>query len=446
MEGGFLDGRTKQMHNRNKKGILAFIGLILIVFLITPFIIGQYAKNQVTDIINQISSPFTIRAQILEYHLGWLHSDIKLRIHLENYSQTDLVGDVRIYHGPLLCLNDQFHQRIWYIGPFAAAGDFKIADPELNAALRNELPPEIYLIIRKNFAGDSFVELHTPAVLLGNNDNQISIGGIDLRLKHSFDQQHLQINALFNDIKLDSPKLMSRLDLQYAATNIDLTRNPNNLWSSNSRVQIPEATFYDRLGRAEFHNLVLTNKANPNAADNDFVLSLHADQILMPNQTVGPLDIQASLHDFYDKDLTHFMNIQKSIGEMNLPVDLRAQALDPFVTQLIQGVTANMTSATLKLADGSQISAKANFAFPQINANIRPLPAISQMFAQSFLDFQMLVPAGALRLTQAKATILQATLLSFFQQGWLEKQDDQFKMQIQYGPSGFLMNGKPWMG
>jgi len=433
------------MTNRNKKGILAFVSLILIVFLITPFIIGQYAKNQVTQILNQISSPFTIRAQILSYHLGWLHSDIKLQIHLENYSQTDLIGDVRIYHGPLLCLNDQFHQRIWHVGPFAAAGDFKVIDPQLKDLLQNKLPPEIYLVIRQNFAGDSFIEFHTPTVLFGDNDNQVSIGGINVRLRHSFNHQHIKIDALFNDIKLDSPKLMSRLDLQYAAANINLTRNENNLWSSDSRIQVPKAIFYDRLGRAEFHNLVLTNKASPSQTDDDFTLNLHTDQIIMLNQIVGPLDIQASLHNFYDKDLSYFMNIQKSIGEMNLPLDLRAQALDPFVTQLIQGVTVNMTSATLKLADGSQISAKANFAFPQINANIRPLPAISQMFTQSFLDFQMLVPASALQLTQAKATILQASLLSFFQQGWLEKQDDHFKMQIQYGPSGFLLNGKPWM-
>lgn len=433
------------MNSSAKKGIFAALGLILAAFFILPFFIGQYAKNQITQIINQTSSPFTIHTEILAYHLGWLHSDIKLKIHLENYSQTDLIGDVRIYHGPLLCLNDQFHQRIWYIGPFAAAGNFKVNDAGLNSLRENELPPEIYLIIRQDFRANNFVDFHTPTLLLNNGGTQISIGSIDFRLMHSANHKHTLVNALFNEVKIDSPSLMSRLDLQFAALQMKLLRNDDNSWTSSSQIEVPNATFFDRLGRAEFQNIILSNEADSQNSKGLFGLGLHVDKIIMGQETSGPLNIQVYLRNFFDNDFTHFMNAQKFICEMDLAADLRLQALNPFIAATLQGVTAHIDSGTLKLSDGSSLIFEGNFAFPQINPNIHPLPLVSDMFAQSFLDFKLTVPESALKLTSAQANLLQATLLSFFQQGWLVKDNSALTMRIEHTPNGFLMNSKPWM-
>lgn len=433
------------MNTKKKQGIFALIGLILILFLITPYLIGQYAKNQITQIINQTSSPFTIRAQILKYHLGWLHSDIKLQIHLENYTQTDLLGDVRIYHGPILCLNDKYHQRVWHIGPFAAAGNFQLIDKELNAVLQNKQNPTVYLVIRQNFQGDDFIGFHTPPLVTHSDNTVMSIGSVDLRIMHSLNDQHTSINALFNDLHIDSQAAMLRLDLPYSTLKMNLTHHADHSWTANSQLYIPQASFYNHLGSAELRNITLSNQADSQDQRDLFSLNLHLEQISMNQQIDGPLDMQIYLRNFFDKDFTHFIDAQKFICEMDLPTDLRIQALDPFFTQLLQSVTAHVNGATLKLADGSHIALTANFAFPQVNANLRPLPPLTSLFGQSFLDLKLTVPTNGLKLTSPKANLLQATLLGFFQQGWLIKENDAFSLRLQHSPTGFLMNGKTWL-
>ncbi len=433
------------MKRRWPRNLMLVIGILIAALLLTPFLIGLYARTQIISVINRTTSPFAIRAQVVSYQPGWFISHMHLKIFLANPTYTSLEGDVSIYNGPLILFLDWRHQSHWYLSYFAAKGDFKVVDPHLDQLLHDGIPEEIFIAIRQNLHLNSIIHVHIPEfTIIRPDQTRTDIGGITFHLFHSRHHNHIRLHGLLNDVSIDSPSLRSRLTVQYAALNLDINRDKTGLWTGITKITTPLATFADQLGSAKLTNIQLVTQTNHNDPKNLFNLTFDIQKIALIDSTIGPFVANATIRHFYDADLGNFMAIQKFVCEMNLPKDLRDQALDPFVTQLLQGVTAHLNQATLQSNFGT-IDAKANFVLPQINANIRPLPTVSSMFHASQLDAKLIIPAAALKLSTTQANLLQATLLGYFQQGWLVKTGDHYTLRLTHDVNGYKINGTPWL-
>ena len=93
--------------NRLIKLLIAAVAIVVVFFLVSPFIVGKVVQSQfskVIDNLNQVNKDKDLSYSIIKYDNGWFHSKatfaVKVKLDdskVKTYSET-----VNIKHGPLI--------------------------------------------------------------------------------------------------------------------------------------------------------------------------------------------------------------------------------------------------------------------------------------------------------------------------------------------------------
>jgi hypothetical protein len=86
------------------KKLIYIIGILLVVVLLTPWIMGFYFKQEYLHLITALNQTNQIKINILEYRMGWFSSHMKSSTELPVSKNTpvELILDEDITHGPII--------------------------------------------------------------------------------------------------------------------------------------------------------------------------------------------------------------------------------------------------------------------------------------------------------------------------------------------------------
>lgn len=396
--------------------------LVLLFFLVSPYLIGLSIKNHYKKSLEQLSDGFKINLRLVSYHQGWWRSQAIVATNflladkpIEGQLKPDnsLLIQQTIYHGPLIVLWNKFI-------------DVKLALAYIRSSTK-QAPAFANSIIYLNTAMNSRFDLDNLSI----NNHAGSViyaikgvkGSLHINKNHSRLDVKLIINHLYSNV--NSPRKITHF-----STSQTLTLLPSGVW-------VGQKSFY-------FGSLSWM-QADKNYQFNQF------DTVFLTkveNQYIN-LDICSKVNSFYlDNRNRGQQQISFSFSHLD-PEQVKLFSFSPFNNENVydrlrmlvaRGLNFNLNSLEFNTLEGN-VTAKAQVAVTplpvqplgdllssgqgRISARL-PVALVKSLLAQFF---QVQLASFDAKQVQLKT---EQQLVNWQNQGWLRQNSQQFIINLKW--------------
>lgn len=415
------------------KKLVYLVVFLLIAIAFTPWIMGLYFKEQFQNLILAMNQEGRVKIEILEYHTGWLSSDIKLnavaqpaKIAAKDIAPIKIVLNEKIIHGPVIYDRDK--------------QSFILATAKIDSYLH--LPPEMenFLFNHKPTQG----VLHFTSIATFDNHwlNHVSIPAINLQLPQgNLSWQGLNGHSDITIINNQISSVQSQFEigllsaqgnqppLQLNVQPISLSYNgllhPVGLWVGSFKMSVPNVKFKNPEGNdINLENFNISTKndviANKLYNANEQITLQKLEIPSQPIPLISPANLMLAAYNFNAQgviDLANFMKKSESTDISN--TDFRKQLLF-LLTKTVTPTTVIQSDASFTTPMGSFLLNGKASGFPvnansiddilqnsQIQANVRIAIPLAKKLLETY--FQALLIKNTPPDSNNPATVTQVT-------------------------------------
>lgn len=360
-----------------RKILSVVVLLILVAILVTPPIVGHYAKKNIEHELATASFPSGVSVKIVNYDMGWFTSHANLILkYKNNFSTPQFLPvqnissnksqqehtfnfSIKLNHGPLIYTTNLADKKNWFIGQAAITGQ----------SVNFPAPVKIHALMGFN---NNFDITYKLAKLHVENAKKDSQAGIDSLTGHIIianqltkvkDQTTLnQLELSFNSVKVNVDKITSQASAHKTATGN---------WIGQRSTTIPKiAISSQNLDLLTFGNITLQSSLK-NSPDNKS-LDFHYQGILQnislaSAKPFGPLTLKFAMSGINPNALAKLKELFKQAAQQKTtaPNNMSQQFL-PFLQQyidILQGLQLNLSELKLVTPQGN-LNVSAKFSFP----------------------------------------------------------------------------------
>lgn len=423
------------------KKLIISLGFILLLLLVSPALLGQYLRYNITHKVPNKIWPNNFYVHVDSFKSGWFRSEATLTasqgiLNPNSTTQTRFPIQLTFYHGPFIWTRDLTGQKHWFFSTAVAKGDF----------LAHKLPFHVFSVL--HVFGHSRVEFKLENSQVVEGKITISIGKM------------LSNNKLYDHWK----RVVGHSDIENAVFSMqggslvipsihadyNFLQIAKNLWLGHKEVQLPTLEF-------RLTNMVVANAQNGGfvydlSADNgnvQFSSNLNLQKISYGNQlqqNLGPVIFKFNAGPFPQEKFAALMEKLRS-SELNSNIHSSQDNFRDILTML-PGSLASM-EVTAATQEGS-VALSSKIEFP---ASIQFDPqGTSQEIWQSFsnqitANFNVSIPNAFLTIVLSKLDGSDKNPQLFLTE--LEKAQairlngSNWETSIVYKNGHFLVNGIP---
>lgn len=244
------------MKNTWTSRALAIFLILIFIIAILPLADGMYVRHQYHELIKAMNLKLSMngggfRIQEESYHLGWLHSEAKLRINFTDKElESSFVSGIEvkddIYHGPIAY--DPSRKRYLFSLANIHSQIFLPANIQNKLfSVTNANQPSMTIYSRMHFGGKLSQTFHVPVISMQQTG---TINIEDSKLMSRFKLSHDQLKALSQKGSIGAIHFESVNNDKLSMTPVNFSQNMNlqesGIYNSQNDLSISQVTYVKR--------------------------------------------------------------------------------------------------------------------------------------------------------------------------------------------------------